>query len=239
MPWHGKTTQVFLDAVDLSPFLTSAELAVDLDTSDGSTFGTTWKSAVVGEFGAKFDSQGFYDPTNLKFAPNVLTTSGSILTFGPAGMTSVGQGARLMQVVNTSYANTSPVGGIVAFKWSATTDAPVGYGWILHPLAKDTNTTTGASRDDTAATTTGWTAHLHVTAVDAGSWVIKIQDSADNSAWADVTSGAFTAATTATSQRLTGASGATLRRYVRYIATRTGGSAGDGITFALAYARNN
>jgi hypothetical protein len=41
-----------------------------------------------------------------------------------------------------------------------------------------------------------------------------------------------------TSQRLTSAAGATLRRYVRYTATRTGGSVGNGITFALAYSRN-
>jgi hypothetical protein len=30
-----------------------------------------------------------------------------------------------------------------------------------------------------------------------------------------------------------------LRRYVRYTATRTGGSVGNGITFHLSYARNS
>jgi len=55
---------------------------------------------------------------------------------------------------------------------------------------------------------------------------------------ADVTGGAFTTAAAATQQRLLSASGATLRRYVRCVATRTGGAVGDRITFALAIARN-
>jgi hypothetical protein len=118
---------------------------------------------------------------------------------------------------------------------------PIGFGDILHILTEDTNTTTGATKDDTAATATGWIAHLHVTAVDAGSWVVKLEDaSASNfSDGAVVTDGTFTAATGATSQRLVSAAETTaLRRYVRYVATRTGGAGGDGITFALAYSRN-
>ena len=73
--------------------------------------------------------------------------------------------------------------------------------------------------------------------MDGGSWVIQLEDSADNGSWANVSGGAFTAATGATSQRLTSAAGATLRRYTRYTATRTGGSVGNGITFGLAIAR--
>ena len=56
--------------------------------------------------------------------------------------------------------------------------------------------------------------------------------------YSDVSGGAFTAATGVTSQRQTSATDtADLRRYVRYVATRTGGAGGDGITFSLVYAR--
>jgi hypothetical protein len=82
---------------------------------------------------------------------------------------------------------------------------------------------------------------LHVTAVDAGggSWVIKLEDSANGSDWTDVSAGAFAAKTAVGAERLrSAASTTTLRRYVRYTATRTGGSAGEGITFFVAYARN-
>ena len=58
--------------------------------------------------------------------------------------------------------------------------------------------------------------------------------------WLDVSAGAFAAVTARDYGRLLSASSTTaLRRYVRYNATRTGGSAGDGITFALAIARSN
>jgi hypothetical protein len=89
--------------------------------------------------------------------------------------------------------------------------------------------------DEVAQTVLGWVAHLHVTAGVLTTVTIKIQDSADNSVWADLTGGTFTAVTTSTDkQRLVGASNATVRRYVRAIisaATYTS------ITFAVAFAR--
>jgi hypothetical protein len=129
---------------------------------------------------------------------------------------------------------------VVAVKASLASTSSVGFGYVLHPLAVDTGTTTGANRDDAGATATGWTAHLHVTAVSSGTWTVKLVDAsaANFSDVADVTGGSFTAATGATSQRLTSAAATTaLRRYVRYVATVAGGSTPT-ITFALALARN-
>lgn len=237
---HGKNTSVYLGSVDLSPFLNAGDFNVEIDTADTTAFGSSWKSALTGTNAATAEFGGFYDPTNSSVPAILGSDPGAVLTYCPAGGLAIGDRARLMAVAATAYAESSPVGDAVAIKWSAMASATVGFGDVLHVLGEDTNTTTGATKDDTAATTTGWTAHLHVTAVDAGSWVIKLQDaSASNfSDGADVSGASFTAATGATSQRLTGAVGATLRRYVRYVATRTGGSAGDGITFVLAYSRN-
>ncbi len=235
---HGKNTSVYLGAIDLSPFLTSMELAATADFADTTTFHATWKAGLTGVLEAKIDYSGYYDPTELQLGALMLADTSSVLTYAPGGATAIGDRARLVNVLELSYNQTAPIGGIVACAGSFATATSVGIGDILHPLAEDTNTTTGAEKDDTAATTTGWTAHLHVTAVDAGSWVIKLQDAASSGSYTDLSGGAFTAATTATSQRLVGASGATLRRYVRYVATRTGGAGGDGITFTLAYSRN-
>ena len=197
---------------------------------------------ISGLSGAKLEIAGLYDPTRGRALPTLfLSAVPGVLTYAPAGGAAIGDLARLVSVVDTAYAESSPVGGVVALKASFTADGVVGMGYMLHPLGEDTNNTTGANRDDAAATATGWTAHLHVIAVDGGSWVVKLVDASasDFSDVADVTGGAFTAATGATSQRLRGAASTTaLRRYVRYVATRTGGSAGDGITFALALARN-
>ena len=239
--YHGKSASVWLGSLNLSPYLNTVDLSTDLDTADTTAFGATWKTALAGAAGAKVEYGGFYDPTEASLPTLFTSAVPGVLTYAPAGGATIGDLARLGSASHVSYAESSPVGGAVAVKGSFQAEGVVGFGYVLHPLGEDTNTTTGANRDDLAASATGWTMHLHVTAVDAGSWVIKLVDaSASNfSDVADVTGGAFTAATGATSQRLKSATPtAALRRYVRYVATRTGGTTGDGITFALALARN-
>lgn len=237
---HGRNTAVFLDGLNLSPYLTATDFSIDLDTADTTTYGSTWKSSIAGTIGAKVDFGGYYDPAQTAFESLAGVDPAAVLTYCPGDNTAIGDKARMLSVQETSWMQSSPVGGVVAVKLSVLGSGVVAAeGSLLHPLGEDTNTTTGAERDDAAATATGWTAHLHVTAVDGGSWVIKLQDAAVSNTYSDVTGGAFTAKTAAGAQRLSSASSTTaLRRYVRYVATRTGGSAGDGITFVLAYSRN-
>jgi len=245
MPFlHGSKTSVYLGGLDLSPYFNAAEWSTDQDSAETTTFSALWKTFIAGEQAAKATFSGFYDPTMLDVEQTLgvdwsLITG--VLTYCPRGST-IGDDARLLSVATSSYVQSSPVGGAVGIKWDVMASAPVGFGWVLHPLAADTNTTTGATKDDTAATSLGWVAHLHVTAVSGGSWVVKLEDAsaANFSDGADVTGGTFTAATGKTSQRLLAATPTTaLRRYVRYVATRTGGIAGDTITFQLSYSRNS
>lgn len=236
---HGKNTAVLLGAVDLSPYLNSADLATEMAVADTTTYGATWRAGLPGHAGATVDVGGFYDPTELSLQAFMLAQLPGVLTYCPAGALAIGDRARLVEAYDLSYSESAPVGGIVAVAASFQAEATVGFGQVLHVLSADTDTTTGASKNDGAATSTGWTAHLHVEAVTDGSWVVKLEDSANNSDWADVTGGTFTAATDATAQRLRGATDTTtLRRYVRYVATRTGGADTDSITFLLAYSRN-
>lgn len=238
MPFiHGKNTSVWWNSADISGYLDAADLSIDADTSESTTFGKGWKTFISGLVDATVGFGGKYDATAGNAIEGQLGTDSGVLTYCPGGALAIGDRARLVSVTGTTYAESSPVGDIVAFSWDTHSQTIVGLGWVQHLFAKDTNTTVGTSYDGLAATTSGWTAHLHVSAVDGGSWVVKLEDSADNSAWADVASGAFTAATGVTQQRLSSASGATLRRYTRYTATRTGGSAGQGITFGLSIAR--
>lgn len=234
---HGKGAAVYAGGINLSPYLNSASLSASMEPADVSCFGATWTSAIAGLQSATFSAAGFYDAdeTTLETA---LGVDSMVLTFLPGGAAAVGDAARMLSVTATTYERGGSVSEALAFSWEATSQAPVLVGQVLHILGEDTNTTTGSSKDDTSATATGWTAHLHVTLVDGGSWVVKLEDSANNSDWSDVSGGAFTAATGVTSQRLTSATAtADLRRYVRYTATRTGGSAGQGITFSLVYSR--
>lgn len=234
---HGRIAAIYFNSKDASGYFNDASISIDTDTADTSTFGNTFKTFVPGMSGATASFSGFYDPDYTDPIDNLRVDNG-VLSWAPAGGTAVGDYVFMLPVTGTSLGISTSTTDAVAVAWDVLAQGAVTLGQVLHVLGEDTNTTTGASKDDAAATSTGWTAHLHVTAVDAGSWVVKVQDSADNSSWADVTNFAFTAATTATYERIQSATAtATLRRYVRYVATRTGGTAGDGITFALTYSR--
>lgn len=91
-------------------------------------------------------------------------------------------------------------------------------------LRTDTAATNGTSYDQGAATAFGAQAYLQVTAITGTDFTVKIQDSADNVSFADVTGLTFTQTTTArTTQRIATAAGATIRRYVRASTVTTGG----------------
>ena len=242
-PKDGAGTSVWLDLIDASQFFNEAGIDLSVETAETTTFqpgiSPAWKAFIEGVASSKVTVKGFYDQVNDAAMVAKIRNGGSVLTYGPHGLVAIGDPARLVLVHDTAVAESSPVGGAVLMSATFAGDAPVGLGWALHPIAADSGTTTGATRNDLAATTAGWQAHLHVTAVSGAptSWTVKLQDSADGTTWADVTGGAFTATTIPAAQRLVSAAGATLRAYVRYVATVVGGTTPT-ITFGLAYARN-
>lgn len=234
---HGDKANLWLGSLDISQYFNNMTVAVSAETAETTTFTAAAKTFIEGQAAANLDAKGFYDLNNDATATGLIQNAGSTVTAFPAGAIAIGDLARLMKAHEVGIVESSPIGGAVLLTVKFVGEGDLTFGQALHVLGADTNTTTGAEKDDAAATTTGWTAHLHVTAVSGGSWVVKLQDAAVSNTYSDVSGGAFTAATTATSQRLLSASGATLRRYVRYVATRTGGAGGDSITFGLAYSR--
>ena len=106
-------------------------------------------------------------------------------------------------------------------------------------IRTDTTATNGSSRDfGTGSTAVGLQAYLHVFAFTGTSVTVKLQESSDNGAgdaWADVTGGAFTAATGITAQRIQTGRTQTVERYLRVVTTGTFTNA----QFAVAVARND
>jgi hypothetical protein len=99
----------------------------------------------------------------------------------------------------------------------------------------DTAATNGTGLDTTASLSFGAQAYLHVfTGFTGTSVTVKVQDSADNVTFADITGLTFTAATGVTSERLATTNTATIRRYVRAITTGTFSSA----TFSVVLVKN-
>lgn len=102
----------------------------------------------------------------------------------------------------------------------------------------DTAATDGSSLDTTASASFGFQAYLHVLSFSGTDVTVKIQDSANNSTWADLASGAFTQITSSTpqAQRIAVSGTATVRRYLRVSTVTTGGF--TSVTFAVNFVKN-
>jgi hypothetical protein len=129
--------------------------------------------------------------------------------------------------------------GMLTFSVSAQAN---GYGveWgrqLTAGVRTDTAATNGASIDTAASLSFGGQAYLQVFSFTGTDATVTIQDSADNSTFADVTSFAFTQITSGpTSERIALSNTETIRRYVRVITTTTGGF--SSLSFAVNVIKN-
>ena len=231
---HGKGTNVWVDAVDLSTYFRGMDLSAEVDTAESTTFTATWKSFLPGVAGATFSLDGLFDPTQTTLT-GLLPATANLITVGVGGG-AVADVARLASVRSTAFAESAPVGGLVGLTWAVVVDGVLGLkeGQILKPMAAITATANGTTVDGAAATTTGAVAQVHCTAVSSGdSVVVTIEDSATGSSgWATI--GTFTNITAASSERIVIAG--TIRRYTRAVWTVTD-DGGPSLTFGVAIAR--
>ncbi len=128
-----------------------------------------------------------------------------------------------------------PDGGIT-FAVAATSNA-YGLEWgqqLTAGIRTDSTATNGASLDGGASSAFGLQAYLHVFALTGTSVTVKLQDSADNVTFADISGATFAAATGKGAQRIAISNAATVRRYVRAVTTGTFTNA----QFAVNFVRN-
>lgn len=94
-----------------------------------------------------------------------------------------------------------------------------------------TGTVNQTGIDGSASSSYGWSAYLHVFSIVSGTMGVKLQESDDDNTYTDLTGGGFTNVTAATSQRITGAVAATVKRYVRLTTTGVHGNAVMSVLF--------
>lgn len=155
--------------------------------------------------------------------------------------TGLGSAAGSLVSKQTNYDGNRGTDGSFIFSTSAQGNSSLGngqeWGLQLTPGKKtDTTAGNGTGVDLTQGATTfppvfpavaaasvsfGWAAYLHVFSFTGTSITITIQDSADNATFANLTGGAFAAATALGTQRLAGTSTATVRRYARLVSSGT------------------
>jgi hypothetical protein len=233
---HGKSAKIYWNGYDLTAFLNSIGLNTTGDVAETSTFGLTSKTFVSGLVNATLTIDGLYsdasgEGVDLLNQALAASSNHTILIFpqgdtiGLDGWGMVGVGTGMTVPVNL----TSAVMVQGAFQSSVAAELLVSH----HALGAETGTAGSTSVDGAAATTTGGVGYLEVTAFVGSNITVKVQDSADNSSFADILS--FTAVTAANSkERKTLAAGATVRRYTRDIRSGTFTSC----TYAMAFSRS-
>lgn len=171
-------------------------------------------------------------------ATNVLKSlpTGSVYAYYARG-TTLGNAAASMLAKQINYDGTRGDDGSLTFATSMQADQ-YGIEWgkqLTAGVRTDTAATNGTGVDFTdVSTVLGWQAYLQVFSFTGTSCTVTLQDSADNASFANLTGGAFTAATGRTTERLAGASNATVRRYLRAITSGTFSSC----AFAVMFVRN-
>lgn len=137
--------------------------------------------------------------------------------------TSLGAPGAAMIAKQVGYNGNRATNGAFTFQ-TQTVGSGFGLEWGRQLTAgkrTDSSATNGASIDTAASASFGAQAYLQVFAVTGTSVTVTIQDSADDSSFANVTGLTFTAATGITTERLATANTATIRRYLRAVTTGT------------------
>lgn len=189
------------------------------------------------EYTAFFNHVAAGTGTHEKLA--ALPTADQILTYCRG--TTLGDPAASLVSKQIGYDPSRGDDGMLTFGVSAQSN---GYGieWgrqLTAGIRTDTAATNGSSIDTTASASFGGQAYLQVFAPFTGVDVtVKIQDSADNSTFADVAGFAFTQITGGAplAERIALSNTATLRRYLRAVTVTTGGF--SALSFAVNVVKN-
>ena len=233
---HGKNTKVLVNEFDVSSYFSDGSTSQSVETGETTAYGNSAKTYVVGLTDSTLSLSGFWDGSASavdEILSTALATDAEVITFAPEGL-SAGSRINAMTSIGTSYEVSSPVADVVSTSFEAQTTDRLDRGISLCDLAAVTATGNGTAQDNSASTSNGGAATLHVTAnTRNGDTTFKVQHSADNSTWADLITFSVVGSTTVTSERST-ASG-TVNRYVRVQHTLAGST--GSITYHANFAR--
>lgn len=232
---HGKSGSILLGPFNLSGYSRQFSTVQEQDLHDVSVYGDSSRDYILGLKRGSVTISGLFEPTdNLQDEQLVAALSASTaraLSVSPQA-TTLGNVAYTASSRIQTYNHETPFDDLITWSADAETDSDtILVGHWLHALTAETAGVTTSSVDNGAASTAGGRANLHVTAWSGTSATVKIQDSADNSSWADLLTFSTVSATTSESVSISG----TVRRYARVVLSGTITS----ITFAVALGRRN
>lgn len=238
----GLGNQLYLGGYDLSGTTGSlSKVAAPHATLDVTGIDKSAFERIAGLRDGQIDFMSYWDSINAHPPLSALprTDVGAMFTISK----SLGTQAACMVAKQINYDPTRATGGALTEAISLMANG-FGIEWCKTLTAAkrtDTAATAGSSVDDgatNAPSAFGLQAYLQVFAFTGTDVTIKLQDSADNSSFADLTGAAFAQVTSTTpqAQRIAISNAANVRRYLKATTVTTGGF--TSVTFAVAYNRN-
>lgn len=238
---HGKSALILHNEYNLSGYFNEVSASRSVETAETTAFGNSAKTYITGLIDGTVSLSGMFDGAANAIDEELATVVGvaadSVVSVSVSGVTTIGTRMYSLGGKLTSYEVSAPVGDVVSANAEYQANGGIGNAVSLAALAAITTTTTGTAVDNAASSTNGGYATLHVTANTMNNnTVFKVQHSADNSTWVDLTGATFaTVATTAlVAERLEVAAGTTVNRYLRAVATPAGTGS---ITYHINFAR--
>ena len=242
---HGKNTVVLFDKYDLSQYFNSATVSAMSEAVETTTFGSANKTYAMGMKDGTVSFEGLWsgaldtEGADVVLNDAIASTTKKIITVGTEGA-AVGRRAKLVNTDETSYEVKGAVAEMVTISAQAQASGTVGSldgGVLLAASQVVSSTVANAGVDNATSSTNGGVGHLHVTTnTRNGAITVKIQHSANNSTWADLTVFTATTSATTTSERIEVAAGTSVLRYVRVNVSGFAGSTGAA-TITVGFAR--
>lgn len=242
---HGKNTVVLFDKYDLSQYFNSATVSAMAEAVETTTFGSANKTFAIGQKDGTVSFEGLWsgaldtEGADAVLHTAIASTTKKIITVATEGAT-LGRRCKLINTDETSYEVKAAVADMVTISAEAQASGTVGGldgGVLLAASQTVTATVANTGVDNTAASSNGGVAHLHVTTnTRNGAITVKVQHSSNNSTWADLTTFTATTSATTTSERIEIAAGTSVNRYIRANVSGFAGSSGSAI-ITVGFAR--
>lgn len=220
---HGRNAKVYINGYDLTNTFTSAQTNASSDTAEVSAFSDTHKAYIPGLVDTTMQLDGNHDIAtsgNDKILEAVLGLDSCVAAYLPAG-DAIGATGYCIQADETAFQVSSPVNDKVGVSAQLQSQGVGDNAVSVANLASRTGTQVLTSVDlgagSSGAYYTGWLLIADASGTVGGS-APRIQDSADNSTFADLLLFPGVASAAGTAIQFTGrrrTTAGTVRRYIR------------------------
>ena len=232
---HSRRTRAHVAGIPMACHIRQVGIDHQVDMVDVTTLCVDAREYLEGQETGTFSFGGLVDTVlvDLWTPLNALKQNDveEPVSVAPAGY-AIGQQVWIAEADLTQLDYATPVGDAVTFTAGFQITGRPDLGVSLHDVvAAETAGGNGASVDNSALTSNGGAAVLHVTGFTGTSVTVKVQHSTNNSTWVDLVT--FSAASAAGAQHVEVAAGTTVNRYLRATWSGTFSSA----RFAVGFAR--